>query len=196
MISKKTKKAGSPPKRPVAGGRRSYRQYCGLAKAMDALGERWTLLIARDLMLGPRRYGDILRGLKGITTNLLAARLKDMESMGILAKQPLPPPGRGLAYALTDTALKRRYLGVTLPITAELDLGGRAFQFRLGPGYPDLREGKPWMPDFHVRGEPAAFLELFYRGVPAGTLVSGGRLAVTGSAESWRAFLAAFGLAA
>lgn len=107
MHTKKNPKKAAmapPPKRKKAvpaRERRSYRQYCGLAKAMDALGERWTLLIARDLMLGPRRYGDIRKGLEGLTTNLLAGRLKEMEAAGIIVKEKPAPPSRGYVYALT-----------------------------------------------------------------------------------------------
>ena len=64
--------------------RRSYDQYCGLARALDVLGERWTLLIVRNLLLGPQRYSDLLRGLPGITTNLLAKRLQEMEAEGLI----------------------------------------------------------------------------------------------------------------
>ncbi len=59
--------------------RRSYDEYCGLAKALDVVGERWTLLVVRNLLLGPLRYSELLRGLPGITTNLLAKRLREME---------------------------------------------------------------------------------------------------------------------
>lgn len=64
--------------------RRSYDQYCGLARALDVLGERWTLLIVRNLLLGPQRYSELLRGLPGITTNLLAKRLQEMEAEGLV----------------------------------------------------------------------------------------------------------------
>ena len=64
--------------------RRSYRQYCGLARSLDVVGERWTLLVIRNLLLGPQRYSDLLRGLPGITTNLLAKRLKEMEAHGLI----------------------------------------------------------------------------------------------------------------
>ena len=64
--------------------RRSYEQYCGLARALDVLGERWTLLIVRNLLLGPQRYSELMRGLPGITTNLLAKRLKEMEANGLI----------------------------------------------------------------------------------------------------------------
>ncbi|MGE0323283.1 MAG: winged helix-turn-helix transcriptional regulator [Polyangiaceae bacterium] len=72
--------------------RRSYGQYCGLAHALDVVGERWTLLILRDLLLGPRRYGTLLSGLQGasggagITTNLLAKRLRELEASGLIAR--------------------------------------------------------------------------------------------------------------
>jgi DNA-binding HxlR family transcriptional regulator len=66
--------------------RRSYSQYCGVAHALDIVGERWTLLIVRDLLLGPRRYSDLLSGLPGITTNLLAKRLREMEEAGLVER--------------------------------------------------------------------------------------------------------------
>ena len=89
--------------------RRSYDQYCGLARALDVLGERWTLLIVRNLLLGPQRYSDLLRGLPGITTNLLAKRLQEMEAEGLIergdgasdaAAYRLTPIGRDLEPAI------------------------------------------------------------------------------------------------
>src|SRR4051812_25476985 len=83
--------------------RRSYRQFCGLAKALDLVGERWTLLIVRDLLLGPRRYSELLRGLPGITTNLLAKRLQAMQAHGLV--EPAAGGGAGAASAYRLTAL-------------------------------------------------------------------------------------------
>jgi DNA-binding HxlR family transcriptional regulator len=89
--------------------RRSYDQYCGLARALDVLGERWTLLIVRNLLLGPQRYSELLRGLPGITTNLLAKRLQEMEAEGLIergdgasdaAAYRLTPMGRDLEPAI------------------------------------------------------------------------------------------------
>jgi DNA-binding HxlR family transcriptional regulator len=65
---------------------RSYGQYCALAKALDVVGERWTLLIVRELLLGPRRYGQLQEGLPGIATNLLAERLRLLEENGIVRR--------------------------------------------------------------------------------------------------------------
>ncbi len=111
--------------------RRSYQQFCGLARALDRVGERWTLLVVRNLLLGPRRYGELLAGLPGITTNLLAKRLKEMEELGLIEKRTTPSAG---SYALTalGAALEPvimelgrwggRYLGAPLP-GDRLDVG-------------------------------------------------------------------------
>ncbi|HVU04142.1 MAG TPA: helix-turn-helix domain-containing protein [Polyangiaceae bacterium] len=82
--------------------RRTYAQHCGLARALDVVGERWTLLVVRDLLLGPRRYGDLLASLEGITTNLLAKRLKELVVEGLVERRKLPPPASSDVYALTD----------------------------------------------------------------------------------------------
>lgn len=87
--------------KPVA-KRRSYHQHCGLARALDVVGERWTLLIIRDLLLGPRRYTDFLRSLDGITTNLLAERLGHLVTEGLIEQAELAPPGRAQVYRLTS----------------------------------------------------------------------------------------------
>jgi DNA-binding HxlR family transcriptional regulator len=80
--------------------RRNYRQFCGLARALDRIGERWTLLIVRNLLLGPKRYSDLIEELPGITTNLLASRLREMESTGLVVKRKAPPPVRAVVYEL------------------------------------------------------------------------------------------------
>lgn len=80
---------------------RAYGQYCGLARALDVVGERWTLLIVRELLMGPRRYTDLHQGLPGIATNLLASRLVTMEESGLLAREEAPPPIATTLYRLT-----------------------------------------------------------------------------------------------
>lgn len=80
---------------------RSYNQYCGLAFALDIVGERWTLLIIRELMAGPRRFKDLLAGLPDISTNLLAERLKHLEQQGMLCRRVLPPPAGSTVYQLS-----------------------------------------------------------------------------------------------
>ena len=82
--------------------KRSYDQFCAVAKALDVVGERWTLLLVRELMLGPRRFTDLFDGLPGIGTNLLSDRLKDLEQRGVIARRVLPPPAASTVYELTD----------------------------------------------------------------------------------------------
>src|ERR687895_1787656 len=79
-----------------------YSQYCALARALDVAGDRWTLLIVRELAPGPRRFTDLIDGLPGISRNLLAERLRALERDGIIARQELPPPAARQVYELTD----------------------------------------------------------------------------------------------
>lgn len=79
---------------------RSYDQYCGLAGALDLLGERWTLLIVRELMSGPKRYTDLADRLPGIGTSLLAERLAKLERSAVVERRLLPPPAASTVYEL------------------------------------------------------------------------------------------------
>ncbi len=82
---------------------RSYGQYCSVAKALDVVGDRWTLLVARELILqGPCRYTDLLHGLPGIATNLLSTRLRELEDAGLVRRRAAPPPVATTLYELTD----------------------------------------------------------------------------------------------
>jgi DNA-binding HxlR family transcriptional regulator len=83
-------------------GKRRYDQYCALARALDVVGERWTLLLVRELLLGPKRYTDLLEGLPGIGTNLLASRLKELERNGVVERVRLAPPAASTVYELTE----------------------------------------------------------------------------------------------
>jgi DNA-binding HxlR family transcriptional regulator len=79
-----------------------YGQYCPVAHALDRIGERWSLLIVRELMLGQRRFTDIADALPGIGSNILTSRLRDLESGGIVSKKKLPPPWAVTVYELTE----------------------------------------------------------------------------------------------
>ena len=82
---------------------KSYDQYCGVAKALDLVGERWTLLIVRELVAGPKRYTDLLDGIPGIATDMLAARLKSLEEAELVTRRILPPPAASTVYELTQS---------------------------------------------------------------------------------------------
>lgn len=79
-----------------------YGQWCGLAHALDRVGDRWTLLIVRELLIGPRRYSDLRANLPGIATNLLAERLRELERDGIVVRREVPPPTPAAVYELTE----------------------------------------------------------------------------------------------
>jgi len=81
--------------------RRWYQDACGTALAMDLVGERWTLLIMRELLLGPRRFGEIRRGLVGLSANVLTQRLEGLEQAGIVRRRQLPSPANAQVYELT-----------------------------------------------------------------------------------------------
>jgi DNA-binding HxlR family transcriptional regulator len=81
---------------------RTYGQYCGFARALEVVGERWALLIVRDLTVGPRRFTDLRRSLSGIPTNILAARLKELELDGLIRRRLLPRPAGSVVYELTE----------------------------------------------------------------------------------------------
>ena len=102
--------------------KRSYDQFCSLARAMDRLGERWTLLIVRSLLLGPKRYSELLEELPGITTNLLAERLKHLLTMGLIERRTAPGrSAKSVSYALAP-------LGAALePAIMELGRWGGRF---------------------------------------------------------------------
>jgi DNA-binding HxlR family transcriptional regulator len=86
---------------------RSYGQYCGLARALDVVGDRWNLLIVRQLLLAPARYRELLAGLPGVATNLLADRLRDLETAGVVERR-LAEDENAIVYALTPWGAELR----------------------------------------------------------------------------------------
>jgi len=113
-----------------------YDQYCPIAHALDMVGERWSLLIVRELLHGPKRYTDLSANLPGIGTNILAARLKMLEGCGIVAKHRLPPPAASQVYELTP------YGAALKPIMRELALWGLS---SLGPPKADEEMFPGWL---------------------------------------------------
>jgi DNA-binding HxlR family transcriptional regulator len=112
------------PKAPT----RRYGQYCPVAKSLDILGERWTLLIVRNLMMGPQRYTDLREALPGLATDLLTARLRTLEEAGYVARRQLPRPAKVTVYELTPAG--QRIAIVVLEL-------GRIGLARLGPPADD-----------------------------------------------------------
>jgi DNA-binding HxlR family transcriptional regulator len=94
---------------------KSYAQYCGLARALDLVGDRWTLLVVRELLVGPARYAELRDGLPGIATNLLAQRLRSLEAGGLVVRRTLAPPAASTVYELTEAG--RRLEPAVLALT-------------------------------------------------------------------------------
>jgi DNA-binding HxlR family transcriptional regulator len=116
--------------------RKRYDQYCPVAHALDIVGDRWALLVVRELMQGPRRYTDLAEGLSGIGTNILAARLRDLEAAGIVTRKTLPPPAASRVYDLTDYGRELK------PVMRELALWGAR---SLGPPTPEDQLFPGWL---------------------------------------------------
>ena len=85
--------------------KRSYGDACGIARALDAIGERWALMVVRELLLGPKRFTDLRTGLPHVSPDVLTQRLKDLEAGGVLVKRRLPPPAASQVYELTPKGL-------------------------------------------------------------------------------------------
>jgi DNA-binding HxlR family transcriptional regulator len=81
---------------------RSYRDRCPIARSLDAVGERWALLVVRELLLGPQRFSDLRRALPGASTNMLTDRLRELEARGVVDRRTLPPPAASSVYELTS----------------------------------------------------------------------------------------------
>lgn len=107
---------------------RTYGQYCGFSRALEIVGERWALLIVRDLLVGPKRYSDLQRGLPKIPSNILSTRLKELEEAGLVERLLMPRPSGGVAYALTDVGKELEEPVISL---------GRWGAKRLGDPRPD-----------------------------------------------------------
>src|SRR5262249_58010889 len=82
--------------------RRNYGRACSIAGALDRIGERWSLLIVRQLLLGPQRFSDLVRGVGGAPTDVITKRLRDLEADGIICRRELGPPASAVVYELTD----------------------------------------------------------------------------------------------
>lgn len=121
---------------PPAGADRTYGQYCGLARALDLVGERWALLVVRELLLGPKRFTDLLDGLPGVSTNVLATRLRQLDRAGVVGRSTLPPPAASAVYELTP------YGRALEPAVAALGRWGAA---SLGERGPDQALRSHWL---------------------------------------------------
>ena len=146
--------------------RKRYDLYCPIAHALDLVGDRWALLVVRELMHGPKRYTDLAAHLPGIGTNVLAARLKELELAGLVSKRTLPPPAASRIYELTEYGQALRPAMRELALWGARSLGppeegdelfpgwlGNALDVVLAPRAPAGRF------EFRVEGEVASIVD-------------------------------------
>jgi DNA-binding HxlR family transcriptional regulator len=152
---------------------RSYGQYCSVAKSLDVIGDRWTLLIIRELLLrGACRYTDLKNGLPGIATNLLADRIRELESAGLVRREEAPPPVATTLVHLTEAGAELE------PVIKALGWWG--LRYMAGPADADEFRGQwfAYVVEFFLRdrdpGGPPAAIELRTEADPAVIEVSGG----------------------
>ena len=174
---------------------KSYRQYCPIACALDLVGERWSLLIVRELLdHGELRYSDLHASLDGCGTNILAARLKQLEAGGVLQRRRLPPPAASTVYELTEYGeglrsvmhqlahwgarvmgppraedLERGWLVGALQMAFPPTAAGARVEFRIGEELASLvdgeaRAGAADAPEVVVTGDAAGFYHLVVDG--------------------------------
>ena len=150
---------------------RTYNEHCGVARALDLVGERWALLVVRELVNGGKRFTDLREGLPGIGTNVLATRLRHLEADGIVAKLRLLPPAATTVYVLTDS-------GEQL-VPALLSLGRWGAQ-TMGPPTPEQELRSGWLAvalrAFFQPGDEDATIELNLSDGPFRVEIQGERL--------------------
>ena len=171
-------------------GKRQYNQVCALAVALDVIGERWTLMIIRELLFGARRYSDILRGTPGLGTNLLAQRLKELEAAGLIEQNRLPPPAASSVYELTAygrqmlTPIIRAMtnMGVDylqyppeadqfVPASSTMGALSKFFQRGRAAGFSGSAEFQTGADVFHCAIENGEMVELGFGALPSAELV-------------------------
>ena len=203
---------------------RTYGDRCGIARALDVVGERWSLLVVRELLLGPKRFTDLRTGLPKISPDVLAQRLRELEEAGVLARATLPPPAASKVYELTDRgrdlapvlhALGR--WGAAEPVADDVPMGADALMVALPTTFAadradgaEMEIGITVGPDQFVarvregrldvtRGAPAAPDATIATDVPtlAAALWHGGALedgTVTGDRRALERFLGLFAI--
>src|SRR6185437_11190915 len=163
---------------------RSYDDPCGLARALDLVGERWALLVVRELLLGPKRFADLRRGLPGLSQNVLAQRLRELEEATVVARRRLEPPASTWAYELTERsrtlvrssaelsldalmlALRTTAALPVAPARVELRLDDDRFAVEVGDAVRIVRGSSPAPADAVIAGSASAFRAVAFGGQP------------------------------
>jgi DNA-binding HxlR family transcriptional regulator len=143
---------------------RGYKQFCGLARALDLIGGRWALLIVRDLLTGAKRFSELQEGLPGVPTNVLTSRLRELEDTGIVTRRAHERPGGGVVYELTDFGRELEQPILRLGFWGARAMGPKtegdyistdslALALR-GSFRPEHADGPPRLYEFWIEGKP------------------------------------------
>jgi DNA-binding HxlR family transcriptional regulator len=211
--------------------KRTYGDRCGIARALDLVGERWALLVVRELLLGPKRFTDLRSGLPHVSPDVLAQRLRELEESGIVRRGKLPPPAGSRIYELTERgrqlepvvlelgrfgsvapfppgeaqigvdalaiALKTLFAPSAtdgLPATYELRLGEDRFRVQIAGGRFDIARGGAPDADATIDADPGALATVLWHGGKLSAARRTGDIAIAGSEEAAKRFLAMFPL--
>ena len=148
-----------------------YGQACSIARTLDVVGERWNLLLVRELLLGPRRHRDLASGLPGIPSSVLAARLKDLQACGVVLKRTLPAPADVPVYELTDAGYELLPALQALMAWGDRYAPGREADDAVRPSWAMLSAiGRPTTLPDGLTCELRLEDEVFYLGADDGTL--------------------------
>lgn len=153
---------------------RGYGQYCGLAKALELVGGRWSLLIVRELLTGPKRFSELEQGLPGIATNVLSSRLRELEEAGLVRRSLLAPASSSVAYGLTPYGLDLEGPIVHLGLWGSRSLGKPEKSDFFSPGAFAIALRGAFRPE-RAKGHDLVF-EIRFGERPVNVSVSGGQV--------------------
>src|ERR671924_23795 len=144
--------------------RRTYGDRCGVARALDLVGERWALLVVRELLLGPKRFTDLRSGLPHVSPDVLSQRLRELEEAGIVRRGKLPAPAGSRIYELTERGRQLE------PVILEL-------------GRFDVARGSAEDADATIEADPGTLATVLWHGRKVNDAQRSGDIAITGNEE-------------
>ncbi|HEU5026576.1 MAG TPA: helix-turn-helix domain-containing protein [Spirillospora sp.] len=198
---------------------RSYRDSCGIARALDVVGERWALLVVRELLLTPQRFSELRQALPNVSSNVLADRLRELEHNGVIKNsepqgyeltergrklEPIllglgewgveaPQPPAPAVLSATSVLIFLQGAGrpdpAAPPLTCRLELQGRVWTVRMAAGRVEVEAGEPATADVSLRTEPATLSALLVEPDALETACAEGRAAVAGDLAAVRRLL-------
>src|ERR671930_235062 len=164
--------------------RRTYGDRCGIARALDLVGERWALLVVRELLLGPKRFTDLRSGLPHVSPDVLSQRLRELEESGLVRRGKLPPPAGSRIYELTERGRQLE------PVILELGRFGSVAPIPSS----DAKIGADALAIAVIESDPGALASVLWHGRKLADAKRAAEIRMSGSDEAAQRFLAMFPL--